>query len=704
MIPKISLKGDEIKGKAYSLAGRKNFIYRGADTGFFNKWCGIWAGVWKIYEYFAYQINGEWLSPQKMDRFTYLPYVAIHHFKEINNINAKEILFIPLNKNSVISVLRLENKSNEEKEVEILLESAIDIRRKNEDFNLRTYKASFDGARNMVKVKCENETFASFGCDFTQEIDVDVKKRDEYKEHYPGGELQRCYIPFNYKVSFIMDPGETFYLPFVYAFGKNDEEVRNEYDSSLALWKEELKRKVSHKLELLHQELRCKNKKLSRFFSFSINALDEFLIDVVSGKEAPIAGYPWFLEIWGRDALWSLLGYMDAGMFKETESTLEVLASGKQNRIPCFIAKEINNYTLTYHAADTNPFFVLIANMFKKKTGKKNPVIEWAINSIFSKAVFENFLAVHKPEETWMDSIKRQGTAVEIQGIWSLAFEHANLRKEKIYGNRVKRVFKSAFWNTYLDYPFDTFDIKNPRGAITPNCFIPMLFGAYSKIEEKKILKTAEEHLLNDIGVATLSRKDKNYSPSSYHCGATWGFTTMLGICCFLRGNSFQKKKAIEMLENLADRIEEFHLGFVSEVWDSKTKKSIGASGQLWSVSFFPYIIDSLILGLRWDCEKNMLSVEPDLKALDVLGDLCRKGKILGFGDLVIDIEISKISNGYELIFSPKIMRGKKYFTCKLKIKNAKTFFVNGKVRKGKEKDCLNFRISSRTIVRAVTK
>jgi len=703
MIPKIILKADDIKGKVYSLAGRKNFIYRGADTGFFNKWCGIWTGVWKVYEYFAYNVNGTWLSPENIEKFTYLPYAAIHHFKKIDDINAKEIVFVPLKKNSVVSVLMLENASEEEKHVEIFLETAIDVRRKNEDFNLRKYKSSFDESRNMVKVECENGVFAYFGCDFTQEIDVEVEKREEYKEHYPGGELQRCYIPYNYKVEFIMEPKEVLYLPFVYSFGKNDEETRNEYDSSLALWREELKKKVSHKLNILHQQFLCKNDNISKLFSFSLNALDEFLTEIVPEKLAPIAGYPWFSEIWGRDALWSLLGYIDAGMFKEAETTLEALASGRRKRIPCFIAKEVNNFTLAYHAADTDPLFILLANIFKERTGKKNAIINWAINASFNKAVFENFLAVHLSGETWMDSIRREGTAVEIQGLWAQAFDYAPNRKERVYGSKVKKVFKSAFWNKHVDYPFDTFDIKKPRGAITPNCFMPMLFDAYSKIEERKILKTAEEHLINEIGVASLSKKDKNYVSNSYHCGATWGFTTMLGICCFLRGNTFQKRMALKMLENMANEVYKDHLGFVPEVWDSESKVSIGATGQLWSMSFVPYIIDSLILGLRWENDKNRLLISPDLKVLSFLGDVVRKGKLFGFGDVMIDFEFSRISNGYEIIVSPKLM-GKKQINCKLTIKNAKKFFVNGKERKGKEKDSLSFRVASRTVVRVITK
>ena len=101
--------------RSYFLTNGKLIFHRYCDSGFKTKWTGLWLYDEKFLEYFAFKVNGEWLSPQNVFSFEFDGKVATHYYK-LKEMKVKEVLW--LSGNSLKIMLELENETEEEKEVE----------------------------------------------------------------------------------------------------------------------------------------------------------------------------------------------------------------------------------------------------------------------------------------------------------------------------------------------------------------------------------------------------------------------------------------------------------------------------------------------------------------------------------------------------------------------------------------------------------
>ncbi|MEA3343587.1 MAG: hypothetical protein U9Q92_05445, partial [archaeon] len=119
----------ELGAKEYNASGLHSFINRSADGGFKTKWCGVWVPPIKVFEYFAYRINGTWLSSENCSKCVVKPWGVKHYFSR-DDLDVTEVVFAPDDYPSVISVIYLKNKTAREKKVRIDLEAAVNIRYK----------------------------------------------------------------------------------------------------------------------------------------------------------------------------------------------------------------------------------------------------------------------------------------------------------------------------------------------------------------------------------------------------------------------------------------------------------------------------------------------------------------------------------------------------------------------------------------------
>ncbi len=674
MMPHFVIKDERINDVFYSLSGRKLFLYRAANNGFVNKWCGIWKPPFKFYEYFAFRINGEWLSPQNVTSLKYAYYFAAHRYelKSSGNadLNVTEILFIPKDKSALVTLLRLENLSGEEKEVEVMLEAAVNIRRKQEEFNLRQYESTVEQKRKCVLVKSEDDLYACFGTDFAEEaLEIDHNIINFYKEHYPSGEFQKCFIPVNYFVRMILAPGEVYYLPFAFSAGFTKKEAIDSFDESIAKWRDLLKEKVKHTLNLLEKNVFLTNdESLNTLFKISILNIDSFIYEQNDENVYLVSGLPWFIEAWGRDNMFSVLSLLTLGMEKEAERVLQFFARHTKNRVPCVVVPEKHKIDVSYHGADVSPLFLLVADEYEKTCGKPLPEVSRVEKKVMAGLELEDDLVFHKGNETWMDTLIRGPTAVEIQGLWMIALKK---RDKKLY-ERVRARFVRPFWNNDFMYPFDSFG-RVVDASVTPNCLIPALFGVYERHELKAIIRKMKEVLESDFGIRTLSKVDVKYQPDSYHRGSVWGFTTLLGAAACFRSGDYHH--GIILMRKLLHDVNRDHIGFVGETWNAESSQLIGASAQLWSTSLIPFIIDRYLIGL--DVDNNHITFRitfpPGVRFIRR-----KNARIAGVG---VDLVAVKLKNTYwvELSFSslPPLK-------CRLVVpENVKIISVNDKVYEG---------------------
>ncbi len=67
--------------KCYFLSGRRAHFHRYCDSSFRNKWTGFWIGRRKFLDYFAFNIDGEWLSPSNIESFSFFGNKAVSTYR-----------------------------------------------------------------------------------------------------------------------------------------------------------------------------------------------------------------------------------------------------------------------------------------------------------------------------------------------------------------------------------------------------------------------------------------------------------------------------------------------------------------------------------------------------------------------------------------------------------------------------------------------
>jgi glycogen debranching enzyme len=276
------------------------------------------------------------------------------------------------------------------------------------------------------------------------------------------------------------------------------------------------------------------------------------------------AGLPRFDRLFGRDALISAWQLLDAhpGIAK---ATLEVLAQ-EQGKVvnkereeePGKILHEVKGYFPFnyYGSVDSTPLFLILFSFYYKKTNDRK----------FLEARWENVLKAIKWIEEygdkdkdlyieyerknekglfhqgWKDSfedhlkIKPPVALVEVQGYQYLALREiaflAEIKKdwalvEKLEERawKLKKKFNQDFWMEEEKYFCLALDgEKKQRKAITSN---PghLLFTGIIREKEKidfVVKRLFEKDMFTPYGIRTLSEKDPDFDPKSYHLGSVW--------------------------------------------------------------------------------------------------------------------------------------------------------------------------------------
>jgi|GEM_PF-357183 len=630
---KISVEKNEMLDKSYTLSGTRAFLYRYADTGFRTKWCGIWAPPYKLFEYFAFKINDTWLSPESTTAFSLEKGTAEHSYS-VNGLLVRETAFVQRKMPTAVIQLTLKNTENIKKSICVELETAVNVRTKFENFHTKEYETGFFDNTNSVIVKT-GVVSAAFGLGkLGKKIIVEFSKNGVYKEHSPGGELQRCFIPGSYKVKLDLNPKEEILLPFVFAGAISDNEnIAHNYEICFH------DAKHSHVLKHsshshTHSEIITPDKNLNDTFAFSASNTNDLIHESAFGKGF-FAGYPWFLEFWGRDTFWSIKGLVDLGEFAAAKEILATFAKFQKNRIPCLINLDSS---AKYYAADTDALFLDALNYYicQNDDGDAEGEFEKNIEISLKSLILKNSLVQHGPKETWMDSLSRVGTAIEIQSLW---IEALNKCVPKTAEKMLAKL-NTAFWNGETKYLNDTAG-ENASARITSNALIPLMFGQINDEHAVSVLETAKKELLGPYGIATLSKSDKDFGSSKYHEGASWGLTTAIGACAFLKYG--KTDDGLACLKAMASDSKRHNLGGMSECLNSETGGLIGCGMQLWSAALFVHAVDRFLFGISKD--DNTLCFAPKMPS--VWKSMERKNKKLGKDSF--NYSVSRIKNRYEI-------------------------------------------------------
>ena len=386
-----------------------------------------------------------------------------------------------------------------------------------------------------------------------------------------------------------------------------------------------------------------KNKTLIKDF---IMATDNFVVYRPSFRlHTLIAGYPWFLD-WGRDSLIAFEGLLLAtNRFKlAKEVLLTYVRDIKDGLVPNGYSGYDNRPL--YNSVDSSLLLFEQVRKYLEYTEDDEFIKEKIYKNL--KEVIENYqkgididdnniyldtdgLIVSGTEytqNTWMDAkygdfaaTPRNGKAVEINAMWYNALmimadltekyeEKSGAKKYKDLARKCKRSFYDKFYNSRRKALYDVLgDSKiRPNQLFAISLTYPVI-NPDSEIAEN-IMNTVTKKLLNNYGLKTLAKGEKNYIDTyegdgfrrdmSYHQGITW--TWLLGVYYDALKNMIKAQKGKKKKEELQNKLEAFRekvkktfakqireegcIGSIAEIYDSKRPQlPKGAIAQAWSVS-----------------------------------------------------------------------------------------------------------------------
>lgn len=573
------IKTQNLHTLSYFLSNEKCFFHRYCDTGFKTKWTGFWCEELKFLEYFAFYSQGVWLSPETCKKIRYNGVIAEHTY-EIGK-EVKEKIFIPKNTRSLIILLR--------GVPECEMEMAVNIRKRIENVTQRKYKLSF--LKNTLLVK---NPLGSLGLK-VQKGKIDFQKNEIYKTHYPGGKEQICFIPG--KISLKGDPLKI--EIFVKAPTKNSHIPEPPKPPTA---------------------LNSDNKILKKTFYWCITGM-ELLRKKYNCIEGFYAGLPWFQHLWSRDSLWIVPSLLCSGYIKDAKTILSFFAKHLSNgRLPDFIScSESSGFSI-----DTSPLWIIGLERYVRESGDlkflkniKLKVIE-VLEFLFSRTNSLGFLThdIDSPE-TWMDTLKREENAVDVQGIYYGCLKASenlldwigeeDIRKKVI---KTKKMLETNFENFYIQgYYADRIYKGKPIHLKTSNVLVPLLFGLPKHRE--RIMEIIENEFTWEKGVSTMGKHEIGFSPYGYHTGSVWSLTTAWACACeFLTD---MPEHAWKYFKKLANDLETDSLGCIGECWDAVSSKLLGCGLQLWGSGFIPSLIDDYMLGIEIDSIQRKIRISPKL-------------------------------------------------------------------------------------------
>ncbi len=641
------IKRHESGDRTYSQKGFTGFLYRHVDSGFRTKWCGFWTPPLKILDYYAYNVNGEWLDMASQVRFSLEKEKAVHRYElKKQGLEISETVSVPLGRKAMISVLEIKNMSSKEKKIDLSVEAAINIRTKDENWHTRGYDAKYSPVRRSVDIKAEGMAgFARVGIGKAEGVSIDFSGEGEYKDHYPG-EKQRCFIPGQIRIKTTVKPGQKKEIPVIFS-GSNISmaDVSENYDETAKNWKEmnDAKKALLSKL-FSTERIETPDPKIDNAFSWSaVNLIS--LIHNSAEDFGIFAGLPWFLRFWGRDTLWSIFGLVDVGEFDAAKECLNSLAKRSDKKVATVTDTHGKS---SYYSDDTDPLFLIALDYYVRNSGDLEFDAEMkglADRIVKNLVVDETNLVITGKSGSWMDSIEREGTQIEIQSIWIEALRLRDSKKSQA----LLIALDSLLWNTHENFPKDT----STDDSMTVNCAVPVMFGQFSKSRNIITLNRIEEEFKTAYGVRTRSPHSPGYGSSAYHKGASWGLSTgWVAAASFGQGMG---DEGFSYLKSMAEEVEDNQVSGMAECVDADSGESIGASMQAWSHAMYIHAIDRHMFGIDIDLRKNVISFTPNIPSS--WKSTARFGKKIGYYSMNfrIDRDDKKIEMNMLFTSDPKV-------------------------------------------------
>ena len=583
----------ELGAHSYFLSNKNAFIYRFADTGFKNKWTGFWSNGKKFVEFFAFKANNEFLSEQNCYDFEYDYVKGIHSHKLSDGTEIKQAVWIPKDKAFFVAEL------SGEKEISAELLLAVNIRKIDENLHWHEYKI-MEGTALEISNEQGTLSISPLRGKFSFE------KKPELKTHKPRGEEQNYFLP-----GVIRLKGKNIAVQF--SAGKKQG------------LNSELGRKTSV-MEKLNERVWSDNPQLTQVSDFAANA-----IELLKFNESFAAGLPWFQQFWGRDVFWSLPALTELGFYREAADSLKLFASNARNgQIPNFLFGKQK----TFNSIDSTPLFLIALEHYARWSNDQDTMKKLAPSALNAMRFLESridetdgFISHdQKEKETWMDTLKRNDKAIEVQALYLKALQafpslvlamkkpEKRLRLEAGESEMRAIEFKDKLDDAFYSNGFFADRIENgkPVQSRTVNALAPLFLGVS---ERKAVLKPFNsKEFFTENGPCTLSRNDPAFSAEGYHSGKVWSLSNgWLAGAEFLLGS---EEGAWNAFAGMSPDFQRDALGCIGECWNPDSLKQTGCTNQLWGNAMITRLIVEFALGVKVNAQEKKILVNPKMNSM----------------------------------------------------------------------------------------
>jgi glycogen debranching enzyme len=414
---------------------------------------------------------------------------------------------------------------------------------------------------------------------------------------------------------------------------------------------------------------------LRRSWERSVEDLQSLSFDAGEGLVVPAAGAPWYMALFGRDAL--ITGYQTVILDPQpAKNALRVLAGYQaaerddfRDAEPGKIPHELRVGELAffgeipqtpyYGCADATPLFLILLNevwrwsgdagFVREMEGAARRALDWILHHADRAGGYIAY-ATRSPaglqNHGWKDSANsmlfRNGSraegpiaACEVQGYVYDAYRRTAELAERVWEDKdlarelraeaedLNERFDRDFWMEDRGYYALALDSAG-RGvdSITSNAG-HLLWSGIVPAERARLVadRLVGEELFCGWGIRTMAAGEGGYDPGSYHNGSVWPHDNAL-IACGLRRYGF-REEASRVAAALLDaapyfdyRLPEVFAGYSRNEVREPVELPKSCSPQAWAAGTVPLLV------------RTMLGAEPDLESRSLVADGALPGGI----------------------------------------------------------------------------
>lgn len=458
-------------------------------------------------------------------------------------------------------------------------------------------------------------------------------------------------------------PHETVKLQFTVQCEETQPSSLRTFDTALASVVSEIKQE-----QIEECAIRTSN---NQFDSWMDRSLTDVHMMTVGNPETdyPYAGVPWFSTVFGRDGiitalecLWvnpqfakGVLQYLAATQALERDSLAEaqrgkILHETRHGEMAALGEIPFGYY---YGSVDSTPLFVMLAGAFYQRTADLDfiralwPHIELAIAWIdqFGDVDSDGFVEYQRQstkgliQQGWKDSsdsiFHADGTLAEppialceVQGYVfaakrfaaSLAAALGEMKRAEeleMQAGILQKKFEDTFWCDELStYALALDRKKQPCRVRTSNAGHCLYTGIASPNRADRVLRTLmQDDSFSGWGIRTVSSRERNYNPISYHNGSVWPHDNAIIAVGFSRYGF--TTEAANLLDSLFEASSFFELSRLPELicglhrrpGEGPTLYPVACSPQAWSAGS-AFMLLQASLGLSFNAPQKRIVLE----------------------------------------------------------------------------------------------